>query len=358
MPRLKVGIVGCGAIAQIQHLPNLRHRDDIFEIAGLCDLSQQLLNALGDAYGVPAERCYIDYYQLFASDVDAVIVCPAGSHAPPTIAAAQAGKHVFVEKPMCHTEREAREMVAAAEAANVVLQVGYMKRHDPGYQYGRDRVKDMSDVRFVQVNHLHPDNSLHLKEFKVLRFDDFPPDARPKIREEDARLTREAIGDASPAEIRAYHHVLGSMIHDIGNLHGLFGPPTRVISANIWRDGHGVTATLEYPGDFRCVASWVDLPELWDFKETLEVYGTRERVSMSFPTGFAIGLPTVVVVQGMEGDGTPWKKEVVVSHESAFLREIVSFHDCIVYGKPSLTSGADTVADIALVREIILAARR
>src|ERR1051326_5408460 len=122
-----MGIVGCGAIAQIQHLPNLRHRDDLFEIAGLCDLSQKLIDALGDAYDVPAERRFTDYNDLYGSDVDAVIVCPAGSHAPPTIAAARAGKHIFVEKPMCHTEREAQEMVAAAEAAGVVLQVGYMK---------------------------------------------------------------------------------------------------------------------------------------------------------------------------------------------------------------------------------------
>jgi predicted dehydrogenase len=358
MQRLQIGIIGCGAIAQIQHLPNLRRRDDLFEIRALCDLSAGLLAAMGEEYRVPPERRFLDYHEMVASDVDAVIVCPAASHAPPTIAAANAGKHVFVEKPMCHTVREAEEMTAAARRAGVVLQVGYMKRHDPGYLYGRERVREMSEVRFVQVNHLHPDNSLHLKEFKLLHFDDIPPEANARRREEDARLTREAIGDASPAEIRAYHHVLGSMIHDIGNLHGLFGPPARVLFSAIWREGHGVTATLEYPGDVRCVASWVDLPDLWDFKETLEVYGSRERVLFSFPTGFAIGLPTEVVVQGMDADGTPWKKDVVVSHESAFLRELVYFHDCVVNGKEPETSGAETIADIALVRDLILAARR
>ena len=132
----------------------------------------------------------------------------------------------------------------------------------------------MSDVRFVQVNHLHPDNSLHLREFKLLRFDDFPSEAVANLREEDARLTREAIGEATPAEVRAYHHVLGSMIHDIGNLHGIFGTPTRIVSAEIWADGHGISTILEYPGEIRCLASWVDLPDLWDFKETLEVYGS------------------------------------------------------------------------------------
>jgi predicted dehydrogenase len=358
MPRLKIGIIGCGAIAQIQHLPNLVRRDDLFEIYALCDLSAQLLDALGTAHGVPPERRFLDYQRLVESEVDAVIVCPAGSHAPPTIAAARAGKHVFVEKPMCYHAGEARAMVEAAENAGVVLQVGYMKRHDPGYLYGRQRVREMSDVRFVQVNHLHPNNDLHLKEFKVLRFGDIPAEARDALKREDATLTREAIGEATSAEIAAYHHVLGSMIHDIGNLHGLFGPPTRIVSSNLWRGGSAINVVLEYAGDVRCAATWIDLPELWDFRETVEVYGSRDRVIMSFPTGFAIGLPTDVTVQGMEADGTPWKKQVVVSHESPFLREIIHFHDCIVNGTTPETNGADAIADIALVRDIVLASRK
>lgn len=358
MQRLKVGIVGCGAIAQIQHLPHLRLRDDLFEISALCDLSAGLLAALGEAYAVPAERRFLDYRRMVESDLDAVIVCPAGSHAPAAIAAARAGKHVFVEKPMCHTAREAEEMAGAAREAGVVLQIGYMKRHDPAYLYGRERVREMTDVRFVQVNHLHPNNDLHLREFKILRFGDIPDSARAALREEDSRLTQEAIGDATPMESRAYHAILGSMIHDIGNLHGLFGPPTRILSAAIWQDGGAITTTLEYLGDIRCVATWIDLPELWDFRETLEVYGARERVLFSFPTGFSIGIPTDVTVQGMESDGTPWKKQVLVSHESSFLRELVYFHDCIVNGKTPETSGEAAIADIALVRDIVLAARR
>ena len=47
MARIKVGIIGCGAIAQIQHLPHLRELDDQFEIAGLADLSPQLLERVG-----------------------------------------------------------------------------------------------------------------------------------------------------------------------------------------------------------------------------------------------------------------------------------------------------------------------
>ena len=61
MRRLKMGVIGCGAIAQIQHLPHLRELSDEFEIAGLCDISPRLLAAVGDDFGVPPERRYADY---------------------------------------------------------------------------------------------------------------------------------------------------------------------------------------------------------------------------------------------------------------------------------------------------------
>src|SRR6476646_4329951 len=174
MARLKIGIIGCGAIAQIQHLPHLRELDDEFEIGGLADLSARLLDVVGDEYGVPRERRFLDYHDLVSSDIDGVIVCPSSSHAAPTIAAAQAGKHVLVEKPMCTTVAEAEAMVAAADRAGTILMVAYMKRHEPAYQFAQARVREMSDVRFIQINHLHPDNDLHTAEFKVHRFNDLP----------------------------------------------------------------------------------------------------------------------------------------------------------------------------------------
>src|SRR5205823_3684341 len=262
---------------------HLRELDTEFEIGGLADLSPKLLEAVGSDYGVPPERRFIDYHDLLGADIDGVIVCPSVSHAPPSIAAAERGKHVFVEKPMCTTVREAEAMVAAAAKAGVVLMVAYMKRHEPAYQFAQARVRAMSDVRFIQVNHLHPDNALHTSEFKVHRFDDLPRQVLEESRQREADLVAEALeyprGSTVPEAIaRAYNLILGSMIHDIGNLHGMFGPPRRVLSSEIWLDGRGVSTVLDYGENRRCVASWVDLPELWDFKETLEVYGSRERV--------------------------------------------------------------------------------
>ena len=357
MERLKIGVIGCGAIAQIQHLPHLRELEDQFDIGGLSDLSAKLLDYVGDLYSVPRERRFLDYHDLVRSDIDAVIVCPSGSHAPPSIAAAEAGKHVLVEKPMCTTVREARAMVEAADRAGVLLMVAYMKRHEPAYRFAQQKVSEMGDVRFIQVNHLHPDNDLHTAEFKVRRFDDLSPDIRTRWQSEQQELIAEALdypvaGSVPEGITRAYNLILGSMIHDIGNLHGLFGVPRQVLSSEIWLDGRAVSTVLDYGDERRAVASWIDLPELWDFKETLEVYGSRERVLVSFPTGFARGLPSYVTLHGMDSDGTPWRREYSW-HDNPFKLELQHFGECIRTGQPVLTPGRDVIADIQLVGDIV-----
>ena len=357
--KLKIGLIGGGAIAQIQYLPILSARSDAFEIGGVADLSRELLDVLGKEYRIPSERLFVDYRDLVQSDIDAVVVCSSGSHAAPSIAAAEAGKHVLVEKPMCTTVAEAERMVAAAKQAGTLLMVAYMKRYDPAYRYAKARIDAMSDVRFIQVNHLHPDNSLHVAKFKVLRFSDVPADSIGGAASDHARQVAEVLGLASgneltPALLRAYTLVLGSMIHDIGNLHGAFGPPERVLSTEIWVDGNGVTTTLEYAGGKRAVCTWIDLPELNDFRETLEVYGSRERVIATFPTGFSIGHASTVTQYGMEADTTPWRKELSW-RENAFELELAHFRDCVLQGRQPDTPGSEAVQDIALVRAIIMA---
>ncbi len=122
----------------------------------------------------------------------------------------------------------------------------------------------MSDVRFIQVNHLHPDNNLHRSEFKVHRFDDLPREVLTESRRRERERIGEAPSYADSAAVpegiaRAYNLILGSMIHDIGNLQGMFGPPARVLTSEIWLDGRAVSTVLEYGRRAPCrgvVALW------------------------------------------------------------------------------------------------------
>lgn len=133
----------------------------------------------------------------------------------------------------------------------------------------------------------------------------------------------------------------------------MLGLPTAVASTEIWNGSRAVTIVLEYPHGARCVASWVDLPDLWDFKETLEVYGDDKRVIVSYPTGFARGILSTVTVQGIDADGTTFRKEPRIAWESPFVRELRHFHECITCGTPSRTSVESARDDIALIIDII-----
>ena len=119
MARLRVGVVGCGTVAQIMWLPNLRQLDEQFELKAICDLSPGLTASLGQYYNVG--RRFHDYHDLIAEDLDVVVVLTPGSHAAPAIAALEAGKHVIVEKPMCFTQREADAMIAASKRIAFVV---------------------------------------------------------------------------------------------------------------------------------------------------------------------------------------------------------------------------------------------
>lgn len=357
MDQLRIGIIGCGAIGQIQYLPLLRELSQQYQIAGISDLSAELMAHLGETYGIPPDRQHTDFNELIAADVDCVVVCNTTSyHAAPAIAAATAGKHVLIEKPMCTTSAEAEAIAEAADTSGVVMMVGYMKQHDPGYRYARTVVDRMNDIRFVQVNHLHPDNSLHLKRFNLLKPSDLDPSVRQRMIADEARLTAEALGrregHVPPDAAKAFFWTLNSMIHDISNLSGLFGPPERIVSAEIWENGNCITTTLEYGAGFRANVSWIDLPDLQVFEETLAVYGSNQRVTVSFPTGFSIGLPTSVTIHGMDADETPWRKHLAWQ-ENPFRLELLSFHECITRGAPPLTPVRSAVADIQLAAEIV-----
>ena len=130
--RIRVGVVGCGLVAQVMHLPYLRELSDRFEIAGVCDLSQVRVDAVGDAYGVA--RRTTDWHELITWPLDAVLILISGSHAPIASAAIAAGLHVFSEKPLALSVAEGRAVVEEARAAGVCLMVGYMKRYDPAYE--------------------------------------------------------------------------------------------------------------------------------------------------------------------------------------------------------------------------------
>ena len=139
MNRVKLGVIGCGAIAQVHHMPNLFELKELFDVTAVCDVSVGAAHYVADRFHVPG--CYTDYRDLLAADVDAVLLCPSDPKTQVAIDAFDAGKHAFVEKPVCFSLQEMAAMTDACARSGKVGQSGYMKIFDPGYgvRAARDR---------------------------------------------------------------------------------------------------------------------------------------------------------------------------------------------------------------------------
>jgi len=350
MPPIKLGVVGCGAIAQVHHMPNLYDLHDLFKITAVCDVSAGAAAYVADKFNVPHH--FTDYRDLLASDVEAVLLCQSDPKTGVAVAVLDAGKHLFIEKPMCSSLEEADAIIAAQKRSGKVGQVGYMKIFDPAYEYAKREVETM-EIRFAQVNHLHPNNDLHTRQFDIRRFDDIPSSVIEETRAARQAAIKQAIGDVPPHVSGTFSLLSGSMIHDLYGMRTMLGVPNRVVSTDIWLNGRAVTMTLEYPNGSRCVATWVDLPELWDFQESLEIYGDNKRVIVEYPTGFARGPLSKVTIHGIDANGTTYKQEPAIDWETAFSREMRHFYECVRNGIPCRATVESARADIALIIDII-----
>ena len=123
---IKVGIIGCGKIAQVRHIPEYAANPDA-EVYGFYDINLARAEELAKQYG---GKAYASYEELLADpEIAAVSVCAANHvHAEITIAALKAGKHVLCEKPMAVTLEECEAMVAAAKESGKYLMIGQNQR--------------------------------------------------------------------------------------------------------------------------------------------------------------------------------------------------------------------------------------
>jgi len=134
--KLKVGIIGCGAIAGSKYFSALSAIPEA-DVVAFCDIIPERAKELSEKFGAKNPGIYEDYRELLKDDsIDVVHVCtPNISHAPITVAALKAGKHVMCEKPMATTYADAKAMCDAAIEAGKLLTIGYQYRCQPAPLY-------------------------------------------------------------------------------------------------------------------------------------------------------------------------------------------------------------------------------
>jgi UDP-N-acetyl-2-amino-2-deoxyglucuronate dehydrogenase len=146
--KLNIGIIGCGRIAY-KHAEAIK-KNVKANLLCVCDIIEERAAEYKDKYG--AEAHFTDYRKMLEySGLDVVNICtPSGMHAEMGIAAAQAGKHVIVEKPMALSLKDADDLIGACDESGVKLAVCFQNRFNPPVQKLR---RALEEGRFGKLTH-------------------------------------------------------------------------------------------------------------------------------------------------------------------------------------------------------------
>ncbi|MBI2562490.1 MAG: Gfo/Idh/MocA family oxidoreductase [candidate division NC10 bacterium] len=137
----RLAVIGCGSIAEIAHFPSIQ-RTPQAELTACCDTDAARARAAAERWG--AKAWYTDHREMFRTcELDAVIIAsPNNVHRNQAVAAAKAGVHVIVEKPLAVTNTEAWDIVRACRQQKVKLMVGCDRRFWTHNQWAKQLVEE------------------------------------------------------------------------------------------------------------------------------------------------------------------------------------------------------------------------
>ncbi|HWD64198.1 MAG TPA: Gfo/Idh/MocA family oxidoreductase [Solirubrobacteraceae bacterium] len=348
--RRRVGVIGCGVIAQVMHLPHLAELDDIYELVAVCDLSTEVAEACRARFG--AERAVTRWEDVLEMNLDVVLVLTSGSHAPAAIAAAEAGVNVFVEKPMCLSPAEGRQMLDAAQRAGVRLMVGTMKRYDPAYERLLELLPEVNDLRLVRVTTLESPFEPYVSHYPMVAPSGVPQSVIDGLRAEDARRLEAALPDADEETRFCYRWMLlDNLVHEFNALRGALGEPERVTYADLSRNVVSINMTFS---GVECHLSWVDLLSgIARYRQEFMFLAPERRLTLTLPSPYLRNMPGELTVEdGVLGTAHAWTRLETVSYEEAFKRELLELHAAINEDRAPRTDGSDGLHDVTLCHSI------
>jgi predicted dehydrogenase len=356
MKRLRVGLVGAGLVGQAMHAFYLWEDRERFDFVALADASARVREALRQRYKL--QHVHPDLNGLLGCNLDAlVIAAPDAFHPDFAVTALDAGLHVLCEKPLALTLAGCDRIAAARDRSGRVLQVAYMKRHDPAYKRALDMLPaDIADVKLISVEVNDPDFEPFVAHLPMTWPNDIPDALRGEARlATAAQLRASADADLSESEARALASgFLSAMVHDVAVVNGLLAHlgcemPIAPDHAAWFDDGRGVQLAFGLHGGGRVSLTHLTLPGVPDYTERVSIYCVDRIIELVFPAPYLRHEPTRLTVRR---SGAGHALETIgyrVSYEEAFREQLRAFHAAVCGEAPVSTPVEQARRDVELL---------
>ena len=340
MEKLKIGVIGVGNISN-EHIQAYLKNPNV-ELYAFCDINETQLKMMAEKYGVT--RTFTDKDEMLAlPELDAVSVCTWNSeHAPCTIAAINAGKHVLCEKPMATTVEDAIAMKEAAERSGKLLQIGFVRRFGNDCEVLQDFIQQdfLGEIYYAKATYLRR-NGNPMGWFGDVSRSGGGPLIDLGVHVID--LTRYLMGNPKPVS------VYGVTFRKLGNRSELKDQKDYVSASATDHDICDVedmaTAMVRYDnGAVLSVETSFSL-NLKKPQGTIELFGTKGGARLD-PE-----LELYTDINGYMAD-VNLCSPTALSFDGLFQKEIDHFADCILHGAPCRAPAQDGIDIMRILRAI------
>lgn len=350
---VRLGLIGLGQAAQLLHLPNLEKIPEKFQITAVADISADLTSYIAERYRVGLQ--FRDGMELIGCpEVDAVMILSAGDHAEYALAALEAGKHVFIEKPMTADVEKAELLMAAKRLRpELVAMVGYCRRYNDSFLKMKELLAaDSRPISYVRARTLVLEGPWYLENtWREKKAEDLDPAGRAEMqRKMFADYRRILGGDATEAQIWAYVLLMASGCHILSAVRELIGLPKAIRSAVISPSGMQFTLIFEYDG-FNMVFEEMNDQTVVEFDEAIEIYQGDRKMSLKYDSPYIRYLPSRLSVNELKG-GQPRVTVYGPQYRDMFFNELLEFYHCIAEHDTPKCDIFDAAEDVRLFLDI------
>ncbi|KAF5027831.1 hypothetical protein F66182_58 [Fusarium sp. NRRL 66182] len=349
---VNIGLIGCGEVSQVVHIPTLSYMSRWFRITYLCDVSAASLKHCAAKLSSNPQTTQ-DPSQICASDqVDAVVIASSDEyHAAHAILALQHNKHVLVEKPLALTKRDALAIGEAEKRSQGKVMVGYMRRYAAPFEDAIREIGGMDEILYARVRDIIGPNSCFVDQSGTFpkKFTDFSPaDADDKTARANelikTALQEECHGVAvTPESTLMWRVFAGLGSHDLSVMREALGMPNKVVGSSLGWPFWNVL----YKYDKFTVSYESGIDNIPRFDAHLEVYSANKSVRVQYDTPYVKGLPvTMHVAENV--DGAYKESTIRKSYQDPYTLEMKVFWEMIVEAKSAKTTVEDAVKDLEL----------